>query len=240
MDQQGREQAVMSAVTTEHFVLQMAANSTVAESGARATLYVMALSSSLVALGFSVDSEQAFVPLAATILPAVFVLGIFTVVRLVATSLQNLLCLGGIVRIHEHYRQLGPEAEAFFGTAGGEAEARATTAMLAIPEPGKLLTGGLFTAAGMMSGINSIVGGAGIRAPGHGDPGRRPRGRCRHPGCAGSRGFHGPVARVHALAPQGAARTIRLVVAGAARGWPALGRPLARAARDETADGVIA
>jgi hypothetical protein len=162
MDRQDREQAVMSALTTEHFVLQMAANSTVTESGARATLYVMALSSSLIALGFSVDSEQAFVPLAATILPAVFVLGIFTVVRLVATSLQNLLCLGGIVRIHEHYRQLGPEAEAFFGTAGGEGEARATRAMLAIPEPGKLLTGGLFTAAAMVSGINSIVGGAGI------------------------------------------------------------------------------
>jgi hypothetical protein len=99
MDEHGRQQAVMSALTTKHFVLQSAASATVAESGTRATLYVLALSNSLVALGFSVQSAHSFLVIASVTIPTVFVLGVFTVVRLVATSVQNLLCLRGILNV---------------------------------------------------------------------------------------------------------------------------------------------
>lgn len=100
----------MAALTTEHFALQSTASTTVSESGTRASLYVIALSSSLVAIGFSVGSKRAFVPLLATVLPVVFLLGIFTVVRLVETGVQNLLCLRRIAHIHGYYRGLLPEA----------------------------------------------------------------------------------------------------------------------------------
>jgi hypothetical protein len=187
MDQQAREQAFIAALTTEHFVLQSTASTTVSESGAKASLYVMALSSSLVAVGFSVGSKRAFVPLVATVLPVLFLLGIFTVVRLVETGVQNLLCLRRIAHIHRYYRGLLPEAPAYFaplgsfGTtttstsarssdprgdpdpdrAGAEEEHRAALAMLAIPRRRDLLTG-LFSIAAMVAAINSIVGGAGV------------------------------------------------------------------------------
>jgi hypothetical protein len=80
----------MSALVTEHFVLQSAASNTVSEAGARASLYMIALSSSLVALGFASQSPRALVPFAAAVLPAVFLLGLFTVVRLVDTGVENL------------------------------------------------------------------------------------------------------------------------------------------------------
>jgi hypothetical protein len=185
MDQQAREQAFMAALTTEHFALQSTASTTVSESGTRASLYVMALSSSLVAIGFSVGSKRAFVPLVATVLPVVFLLGIFTVVRLVETGVQNLLCLRRIAHIHGYYRSLLPEAPAYFDPlgsfgatttstqsndprgnpnpdrAGAEEEHRAALAMLAIPQRRYVLTG-LFSIAAMVAAINSIVGGAGV------------------------------------------------------------------------------
>jgi len=186
MDQQAREQAFMAALTTEHFALQSTASTTVSESGTRASLYVMALSSSLVAIGFSVGSKRAFVPLVATVVPVVFLLGIFTVVRLVETGVQNLLCLRRIAHIHGYYRRLLPEAPASFDPLGsfaatttstsapsddpqddpdldrgGAEEHRAALAMLAIPQRRYVLTG-LFSIAAMVAAINSIVGGAGV------------------------------------------------------------------------------
>src|SRR5262245_47937497 len=173
----------MAALTTEHFVLQSTASTTVSESGTRASLYVMALSSSLVAIGFSVGSKQALVPLVATVLPVVFLLGIFTVVRLVETGVQNLLCLRQIAHIHGYYRSLLPEAPTYFDPLGSfgatttsasaqsndprdspnpdraraEKEHRAALAMLAIPQRRYVLTG-LFSIAAMVAAINSIVG----------------------------------------------------------------------------------
>ena len=47
MDERIERSDLLSALTTEHFVLQTANNSTYSEAAARSTLYVMALSSSL-------------------------------------------------------------------------------------------------------------------------------------------------------------------------------------------------
>jgi len=88
MDEQSERTALLSALTTEHFVLQTANNSTYAEASARSTLYVMALSSSLVAIGFVASSTDLLVPFSAISLPAIFLLGIFTVVRLVEVGLK--------------------------------------------------------------------------------------------------------------------------------------------------------
>ena len=45
-------QLLLTAVSTEHFTLQGARSQTMSESSARASLYVIAVSSALVALGF--------------------------------------------------------------------------------------------------------------------------------------------------------------------------------------------
>lgn len=98
---------------------QTANNSTYSEASARSTLYVMALSSSLVAMGFVTSSTDLLAPFAAISLPAVFLLGIFTVVRLVESSLESMQCLTGIARIRGYYRTLGPEAARLFSPAYG-------------------------------------------------------------------------------------------------------------------------
>ena len=77
---------LLTALTTEHFVLQTANNATYAEASARSTLYVMVLSSTLLAAGFVAGSTEVIAPFAAIVLPAVFLLGLFTVVRLVETK----------------------------------------------------------------------------------------------------------------------------------------------------------
>ena len=157
MDDHAGRPDLLTALTTEHFVLQTASNATYAEASARSTLYVMALSSSLVAIGFVAGSTQALIPFAATVLPAVFLLGIFTVVRLVETALENMHCLRGIARIRGYYRTLGPEAARQFSTELGrwpEAETPSLRLGRALAFFG--------TKASMIAVINNVVAGAGI------------------------------------------------------------------------------
>jgi hypothetical protein len=119
----------MSALVTEHFVLQTAASATVTEAASRTSLYVFSLSSSLVAMGFVSQFPQTFRLFAAAILPALFVLGLFTTVRLVDTGIENQQFLRRIARIRAYYRTLTPEAAEYFSAertlAGGARHAAA-------------------------------------------------------------------------------------------------------------------
>jgi uncharacterized membrane protein len=157
MDEQSQRNAMLSALTTEHFVLQTANNSTYSEASARSTLYVMALSSSLVAMGFVASSTDLLVPFAAVSLPAVFLLGIFTIVRLVESSLESMQYLHGIARIRGFYRTLGPEAARHFAPEYGrwpEVEPPALRFGPALAFFG--------TTAAMIAVINNVVAGVGM------------------------------------------------------------------------------
>jgi hypothetical protein len=157
MDEQSQRTALLSTLTTEHFVLQTANSATYLEASARSTLYVMALSSSLVAMGFLSGSADVFDPFAATVLPAVFLVGIFTVVRLVETGLESMHYLEGIARIRGYYRTLGPEAARQFAPGYGR--------WPEVDSPAAKL-GPMFaffgTTASMIAVINNVVAGAGI------------------------------------------------------------------------------
>jgi len=147
--------ALMSALTTEHFVLQTANSATYTEASARSSLYVMALSSTLVALGFVSGSSEVLMPFAAMVLPAVFVLGLFTVARLVETALESMHCLRSIARIRAFYRTLGPQAAREFAPARGRwPEARDPAQRLGV-------TLAFFgTTASMIAVVNNVVAGA--------------------------------------------------------------------------------
>ena len=80
----------MSALVTEHFVLQSARSTTVSEAVGRTAVYLTCVSSSLVAFGFFAAATHRLAPVVATVLPALIILGVFTFVRLVETSLQML------------------------------------------------------------------------------------------------------------------------------------------------------
>jgi hypothetical protein len=81
MEQQAREQAFISALTTEQFVLQAARSANVGEMTGRATVYMGAVSSSLIAFGFLAQVVTRLDPFVAAVLPAVFLLGEFTFAR---------------------------------------------------------------------------------------------------------------------------------------------------------------
>jgi hypothetical protein len=158
MDEKERRSALLSALTTEHFVLQTAASATVSESASRASIYILALSSSLVASGFAVQSREAFGPFIASVLPAVFLLGLFTIIRLVDVTLEYQHCLRGIAHIRGYYRTLGPEGADYFAAERGRwPEARSTPPL----QLGATI-GFLTTTATMVAFINTFVAGAGI------------------------------------------------------------------------------
>jgi hypothetical protein len=97
------------------------------------------------------------VPFAATVLPALFVLGLFTVARLIETSLESMHYLGGIARIRAFYRRLGPEAERQFSAAHGR--------WPEITSPAERLGSVMAffgTTASMIAVINNVVAGAGV------------------------------------------------------------------------------
>jgi hypothetical protein len=158
MDEKERRSALLSALTTEHFVLQTAASATVTESASRASIYILALSSSLVAMGFAVQSREAFAPFIASVLPAVFVLGLFTVIRLVDVTLEYQHCLRGIAHIRGYYRTLGPEGADYFAAERGRwPEAQATPSLQL-----GVTVGFLTTTATMVAFINNFLAGAGV------------------------------------------------------------------------------
>jgi hypothetical protein len=156
MKERERDAELMSALTTEHFVLQTAANSTISEAAARSSLYLFSLSSSLIATGFAAQSRDVFVPFVAAVLPAVFLLGVFTVVRLVDTALENMQYLAGIASIRSYYRTLAPEAETYFSARHGRWPETTSTPSLGLGS----LVAFLGTSASMIAFINSVVAGA--------------------------------------------------------------------------------
>jgi hypothetical protein len=158
MDEADRQSAFQAALGNEYFVLQSAASTTVSESGTRASLYVFSLSSTLVAVGFVSQSQRGFGPFLAVVFPTLFVLGVFTMVRLVDTGVQNVSYLRGMVRIRRYWADLAPDAQAFFGTSDAD-DVHAALASLAVSY-GR--TAELFTIASMIATVNSVVGGTGV------------------------------------------------------------------------------
>jgi len=136
----------MSALVTQHFVLQGTSSSTISESGSRVSIYLSALSSGLVAIGFASGSRRALESLAFTVLPTVFMLGWFTIVRLIDTSVANAVAQRRMDRITAYYATLHPSGAPYF-----EMDDR------------RLRYGRwsfFFTMASMVIVVNSVVGGA--------------------------------------------------------------------------------
>jgi hypothetical protein len=149
----------MSALVTEHFVQQSAASATISESSSRASLYLLSLSSSLVALGFATQSRQAFPYFAAAILPAIFILGVLSFVRVVDTSMANLNSLRAIARIRRFYAGLLPEAERFFGQRDSDGDTATALTFLGIT---RSWMNALFSMASTLAAVNSLVAGVGV------------------------------------------------------------------------------
>jgi hypothetical protein len=161
MSQEVDRQALLTTLTTEHFTLQGARASTISESSSRAAMYLGALSASLVSLGFVSQisaSGDTFRVFALVVLPTVFALGVFTFVRLVESSVEDIFYGRAINRIRSYYReQAGPEARWFM--LGGNDDAVGVLRNMGLTASRRQL---YFTAASAIAVVNSVVGGSAL------------------------------------------------------------------------------
>jgi hypothetical protein len=112
---------LLTALSTEHFTLQSARSQTMTESAARASVFVFSLSSSLVALGFIGQVSavgDAFLAFALTVLPALYLLGVVTYVRMVECGAEDYRYGVAINRIRHYYKEIAGERANLFVLSG--------------------------------------------------------------------------------------------------------------------------
>jgi hypothetical protein len=154
-------QELLTALTTEHFGLAGARAQTTGESSSRAALYISAVSSTLVALGFIgqiTEVGDAFDVFALTALPTLSVLGLFTFIRVVENGVEDLMLGRAINRIRNYYLEVAGEQRRYFMLSGYD------DAMGVMQNMGVALERRqqFFTTGSMIAVINSVVGGAAI------------------------------------------------------------------------------
>jgi hypothetical protein len=158
MDAKDDRSALLSAMTTEHFVMQTAIGAALNEAQSRANMFIGALSGALVAMGFATQSDTIFLPFVATVLPAIFVMGVFTVLRLVDISVESARANIRIATIRRFYRSLGGDAEALFSPELGRWPEGDTNPALRLG----LFVGYWTSAAAMIAAIDAVVAAAWI------------------------------------------------------------------------------
>jgi hypothetical protein len=154
-------QQLLTALTTEHFTLQGARAQTMSESSARASLYILAVSSTLVALGFLGQISQVgdtFNVFALIALPTLYLLGSFTFVRLVECGAEDFQYGMAINRIRGYYKQVAGDRANLFLLSGHD-DGRGVFENAAVSAEGRPQ---YFTFGASVAIINSVVGGTAI------------------------------------------------------------------------------
>src|SRR5829696_678657 len=152
------DQGLLQALTTEHFTLQTARSATIMETNGRSALFLSTVSSAVVALAFIgqvADVGQPFFLFALAVLPALFVLGLLTYLRLVQSASEDLLYSRAINRIRRFYLDLDPAAPSWFLLGGHDDIHGATANMDLVPSSRHLLS----HTATMVAVTTSMIGG---------------------------------------------------------------------------------
>src|ERR671915_878517 len=138
--------------TTEHFNLQTARALTVSEANGRASIYLAALASNLIALAFIGQMSllgTAFYSFALILLPVLAFVGTVTFLRLVQSSVEDIAYAHRIALVRSFYLRVAPELEPYLVVL------RATRAAPFFETPGAWQLA--LTAAGMIAVVNSVV-----------------------------------------------------------------------------------
>ena len=131
------------------------------ESSSRAALYIGAVSSTLVALGFLGQLSpggDTFNTFALTVLPTLYLLGVFTFVRLVECAAEDFRYGLAVNRIRGYYKQFaGDQANLFL--LSGHDDGRGVFANASVPPDGRSQ---YFTFASVVAVINRVAGGSAV------------------------------------------------------------------------------
>jgi hypothetical protein len=142
--------------TTEHFNLQTARALTVSEANGRASIYLAALSSNLIALAFIGQIsrlDEAFYAFALILLPVLVFVGVVTFVRLVQSSIEDIAYAHRIALLRSYYLRVSPELEPYLVVVRGTGPAAPFDGERLALSPWQLT----LTAAGMVAVVNSVV-----------------------------------------------------------------------------------
>src|SRR5947199_2981387 len=155
------ESQILTALTTEHFGLAGARSQAASESASRSALYLGSVSSTLVGLGLTAQVSRGgtvFDVFALVALPTLFVLGVFTFVRLVELGIEDFLLGRAINRIRHYYLELAGDTTRYFMLSGNDDADEVMANMGLRPGPLQLY----FTAAVAIAVVNAVVGRAAI------------------------------------------------------------------------------
>jgi hypothetical protein len=142
--------------TTEHFNLQTARAITVSEANGRASIYLAALSSNLIALAFIGQTSRlgmAFYVFALILLPVLAFIGVVTFSRLVQSSIEDIAYAHRIGLLRGFYLRLSPELEPYLVVVREAPSATPYDRERHAPSAWQLT----LTAAGMVAVVNSVV-----------------------------------------------------------------------------------
>jgi fatty acid desaturase len=148
--------AAVTFVTTEHFTLQGARASTIAEATGRATMFLGAVSGGLVALGLIATAagvRTPFYAFALILLPTLALLGLATFNRALQSGIEDLGYAHRIARLRGYYFRHALELDGY---------------LLSVPPAGRLRLQGIgggraqkfFTAAAMVGLVTAVLAGS--------------------------------------------------------------------------------
>src|SRR5258708_25046885 len=152
-------QQLLTLMTTEHYNLQSARSSTIAEANGRVALFLSTVSSGLVALAFigqRSDMGETFLWFGLVLFPALFFLGLVTFERVLEISIEDLMCLRGIIRIRHYYTEIAPQITPYLVMPIHD-DWKGISQAFGIDVPRGQLW---LTSAGMVSVINGILAGS--------------------------------------------------------------------------------
>jgi hypothetical protein len=147
---------------TEHWSLLAHRGFTYTETLGRTSIFVAALTGSVVSLALVAQATEvgdSFVAFALVLLPVVYFLGFVTFVRLIQVNWEDTRWVQGMNRIRHAYLDLAPELEQYFVTSRYDDDLgilQSAVAMRKWPSPAQ----GLVAIAGVVGVIDSVVAGA--------------------------------------------------------------------------------
>lgn len=173
-----RESEALQVLATEHWSLLATRALTYQESLGRVNMFLTILSGAVIALALVAQADHfgpAFISIAIFMLAVVFLVGVFTVARLMALNRDDFRWVLAMNRLRNAYLDLHPELEPHFTTSPYD-DLPGALQTLGIETSGADRLGsllhGLQTLPGMLSLIVASVGGAigGLVAAGFGGP----------------------------------------------------------------------
>jgi hypothetical protein len=147
---------LVSIITTEHYNLQTGRSMTISESNGRASLFVGAVSSGLIALTFVGQISHlgtAFFVFSLVVIPTLVFMGLITFERVLQSGSADIIYARGVNRIRHLYLEYAPQLQSYFILPAHDDRSET----LSHEEMSTSWVQVFFSAAGMIAVINSVL-----------------------------------------------------------------------------------